>query len=146
MGFIYGMKYIFFKGNLPKTYFPTSWLRQRSVHIIYIYIYIYIYYYCPPPIPNIPQYSPPFPRCATPNSCRVGWHRFRCFWENYVPGFLDMNLIVFIICCQHLNISSQCLVMCLVPVVKGLSGGGFGLSCGLGPRWYYYGMPSTCTV
>ena len=29
MGFIYGIKYCFSK-NLPKTYFPTSWLRQSS--------------------------------------------------------------------------------------------------------------------
>ena len=29
MGFAYGMKYIC-QGNLPTTYFPTSWLRQES--------------------------------------------------------------------------------------------------------------------
>ena len=28
MGFIYGVEY--FLGNMPETYFPTSWLRQRS--------------------------------------------------------------------------------------------------------------------
>ena len=29
MGFIYGIK-LNFQGNLPKTYFLTSWLRQQS--------------------------------------------------------------------------------------------------------------------
>ena len=36
MGFIYGIKYIIFQGNLPKTYSLTSWLRQRSVHWVQI--------------------------------------------------------------------------------------------------------------
>ena len=32
IGFIYGIKFKF-QGHLPKTYFPTSWLRQQSAQL-----------------------------------------------------------------------------------------------------------------
>ena len=42
MGFIYGTKYIF-SGNLPRTYFITSWLRQKSGWEIHCFLLWGIY-------------------------------------------------------------------------------------------------------